>query len=406
MGKTLVTALVGAAILTPTLAFGQQDRVSSSEKGSVLIFSKVEIRWDAAGNVVQDTFIDIANDFPEDVHVLLYFVNGDPPLPQDFGPPFERAHPGWNWVDNAFELTKNEPTYWSALTGEPKGVSPFIVLDPGFPPGRPCPDGSGDRCLRGMVYAWAINSDGEEIRWNHLKGDATIINYRDSTAWEYNAWSFQVVAPVANGDPPDANPGVLNLDGVEYAPGFDLLLLDFYAVGTDAFSGGDPFQMISVDTDLTIHPVSIDVRQETDGPITTKAHFDVWNMEEFKFSGAYRCITCWDQWLLSQHGIPNHFLVGNLQTDKGKARIDGQASQLCDNFGPYLSEDASILGLAAKHLNFQFGASYAAAGTNLFGAGTESAQIQYDVLGVPPESTNPNEGVFELRKEQPKSSRR
>lgn len=405
MGNKLITALVGAAILTPAVAFAQQDRVSGTEKGSVLIFSKVEIRWNAAGEVVQDTFIDIANDFPEDVHVLLYFVNGDPALPANPGPPFERAHPGWNWVDNAFTLTKNEPTYWSALTGEPKGVSPFTVLDPGVPPGRPCPDGSGDRCLRGMVYAWAINSDGQEIRWNHLKGDATIVNYRDSTAWEYNAWSFQAVAG-ANGDPPDANPGVMNFDGVEYAPGFDQLLLDFYAVGSTAFSGGDPFQLITVDTDLTLHPVSIDVRQETDGPITFKAHFDVWNMDETKFSGAFRCITCWDQWLLSQHGIPNHFLLGNLQTDKGRARVDGQASQLCDIPPVIISQEASILGVVAKHLNFQFGMSYAAAGTNLHGLGTQEAQIQYDVLGPPPESNTPADPVVDALQKVIKGSTR
>ncbi|MHC4991818.1 MAG: hypothetical protein ACYTGC_12640, partial [Planctomycetota bacterium] len=303
-------------------------------------------------------------------------------------------------------LTKNEPTYWSALTGMPKGVSPFTVLDPGFPPGRPCPDGSGERCLRGYIKAWAINADGEEIRWNHLKGDATIINYRDNTAWEYNAWSFQVVSGVANGEQ-TGTPGVLNCDGVEYAQSYDELLLDFYAAGSGAFSGGDPFVLVTVDTDLTLHPVDEDVRQETDGPVTTKAHFDVWNMNEVKFSGAYRCITCWDQWLLSQHGIPNHFLVGNLQTDKGKARIDGQESQLCDfdyyiGDGPLgahpmdiISQDATLLGVTAKYLDFQFGSAFARAGTNLFGLGTEAAVIQYDVLGAPPEAQGPQDGLLD-----------
>ncbi len=56
------------------------DRVSGSEKGSLLIFSKVEIRWDTAGNVIQDTFLNMANDWPQDVQVQMYFVNGDPPL--------------------------------------------------------------------------------------------------------------------------------------------------------------------------------------------------------------------------------------------------------------------------------------------------------------------------------------
>ena len=71
---------------------GQVWRVSGTEKGSLLIFSKIEIRWDAAGNVVQDTFLDISNDWPADVLVKLYFINGDPPL--DEVPPGQGPGPG------------------------------------------------------------------------------------------------------------------------------------------------------------------------------------------------------------------------------------------------------------------------------------------------------------------------
>ena len=59
---------------------GVADRVSGTEKGSLLIFSKVELRWDVFGNVVQDVFVDLTNDWPSDVHVKLYFINGDPPI--------------------------------------------------------------------------------------------------------------------------------------------------------------------------------------------------------------------------------------------------------------------------------------------------------------------------------------
>lgn len=389
------TILFGAcATLLTAPAFassGPQDRVSATEKGSLLIFSKVEIRW-AQGDgdnysVVQDTFIDISNDYPQDVSVQMYFVNGDAPL---YATSYERYHPGWNWVDNEIMLTKNEPTYWSALTGEPKGVSPFTVLDPTGQggPGRPDPAGGSDRVLRGYVIAWATDMiTNEEISWNHLKGDVTIVNYMNSTAWEYNAWAFQSVTVETPGTKL-GTPGRLEMDGDEYARAFDQLLLDFYAVGSPAFSGGYPFNFITVDTDLTLHAVSADLRQETDGPVTTKAHFDVWNMNEVKLSGAHRCITCWDQTLLSYYNIPNHFLLGNLQTDKGKARINGLQSQLCPG-----SEDAAILGVAAKHLDFNFGYSFAQAGTNLIGMGTQNAEIKYDTLAPPPPATTPEAGT-------------
>ena len=57
-------------------------RVSSTQKGSVLIFSKIEIKWDASGDLVQDTFLDITNDYPADVTVQGYFINGDTEIEQ------------------------------------------------------------------------------------------------------------------------------------------------------------------------------------------------------------------------------------------------------------------------------------------------------------------------------------
>ncbi len=58
-----------------------QDRVSATEKGSLVFFTKVELRWDAMGMLVQDTFLSLTNDYPNDVRVQLYFINGDAPLP-------------------------------------------------------------------------------------------------------------------------------------------------------------------------------------------------------------------------------------------------------------------------------------------------------------------------------------
>jgi hypothetical protein len=385
-------------------------RADGTTKGSLLFFNKVEIKWrgDAAvppvtpALLAQDTFISLTNDYPDDVLVQMYFVNGDPPLDPVFdgaGQLIERGHTGWNAVDNLLQLTANEPTYWSALTCAPKGVSPFTVLDPGGPatPGRPCPEcGPGYRCLRGYIIAWAVNAANEQIRWNHLKGEATLVNYRSQRAWEYNAYAHAVVAgtPLDNGEPV-GTPGTLRLDGVEYAPSFDLLLLNFQAVGSAAFSSAAAGVALSSDTDLTLHPVPVDLRQNSDGPVTTKASFDVWNMNEVKFSGTHRCLTCWDQTLLSRYDAPNHFLRPFLQTEHGKARIDGHAADVCNVFDdPDTPEDESVtsvaaplLGVAARLIR-RDGAPLAtmAAGTNLVGMGIdETAVVRYDPSGVPPE---------------------
>jgi hypothetical protein len=287
----------------------------------------------------------------------------------------------------------------SILSGLPAGCQPFTVLDPGNPPGRPDPDLRGGRVLRGFVYAWAVDANGEEIRWNHLAGDAIIVNYARGTAAEYSAYAFQACPneTCAHGAPTDGNPGVLLLNGVEYDTGFDKLLMDFYATGSLALSGDN--SIVVVDTDLTLHPITADLRQDTTGPVTTKAKFDVWNQNEIRLSGMEKCITCWDQTLGSRYTNPNYFLRANLQTDKGKARIDGiESSVVCPltvEPGTF-SGPASMLGIAIKQLTFIQGTAvtgFAASALNLVGQGEESGVILYDIISRPDEANQGTAGA-------------
>ncbi len=353
-------------------------------KGSVLIYPKVELRWDTSGNLIQDTIIEMTNDYPADVEIQMFFVHGDQYL--EAYPP-ERAHPGWHWVNNEFTLTHNDPVYWSAATGMPAGTSPFTILDPGdpahgIPQGRPAMDGTSDRVLRGYIIAWAVNYEGKKIRWNHLCGKATLIHYMDGSAWSYNPYSFQTDCVTGNGDLIGGEPGVLHLDGEEYDSCFDTLLLDFFAPGSSALSNGG--RTVFSDTDLTVFPVDADLRQETEGPVTTKIKFAICNENEICYSNTERCITGWDQQLLSMYDAPNHFLLANLQTDKGKARLNGIASPV--ECGEH-SQNAAILGVAMTMLDF--GGDFARAGSNLVGMGTESAVIQMD-----PREDNTQEKTF------------
>ncbi len=411
-----VLALLGsvAAVQAFPPSPAAANRVSATHKGSLLVFPDVEIKWDDDGNVLQDTIIDLTNDYAGHVFVQLYFINGDRPLEERFvGFPImrmEEAEPGWNWADCRLMLTANQPIFWSALTGEPRGCQPFSVLDPPAlfgKPGRPDPETNGStRVLRGYVLAWAVRQnqttgDWEEIRWNHLKGDAVVVNYAAGTALEYNAFAFQAHDAAHGQFLP--TPGRLDLDGVEYDAAFDELVLDLYASGSSALSqglAGDPGSTtVFVDTDLTLLPVSADLRQDNNGPVTTKVEVEIWNEIESKFSGTRRCITCWDQTLLSDYvtsvSIPNHFLRSNLGTDKGKARLDGVASIECDNINEptfdNVSQDASLLGLATKVLSFN-GAALDSTGLNVVGIGTQPAVIQYDVAGQGDELLSANGG--------------
>jgi len=409
-------------------------RADITEKGSLLLFSHVEVKWDAAGRVQQDTFLEISNDFPEDVYVQLYFVNGDAPVDAICLPDCilaygercveieaciaERAHPGWNWVDVQVLLTANQPVYWSAATGEALGVSSFAILDPGPPVGRPDPDPDhrGGRVVRGYVLAWAVNHDGHEIRWNHLSGAALVLDYKLSAAWEYRAWSFQADSAAHGEEPASCRvfnldtgrcmdsmvvPGRLDLDGYEYASCPGRLTFQFRTAGSTLDAPGSQGMYggpdVAVDTSLTLALCGSDLRQETNGPITTKAKFDIWNENEIRFSGTERCVTCWDSALLKSYttlGIPNHFLLSNLHTRTGRARVDGVESVVChDSIG------AAMLGVVHELLRFPFNGKdewimldrttrIEKAGVELTGQGDEVAQILYDIVEPPQEASH------------------
>ncbi len=376
--KVIACSLCIAVLVAATAS--ADDRVQATQKGSFLIYPKVELRWDAAGDLIQDTVITLVNDYPAAVNVQMYFVQGDPEILPDG---MERYHPGWMWVDNRIVLTANQPIYWSAYTGSSL-LSPFTILDPGMPEGRPALDGTGDRVLRGFIIAWAVNANGEEIRWNHLSGGATLVHYQTGSAWQYNAYAFQTAYDGVSHGAVLGTPGELYFDGMEYDYCYSDLLMEFFSVGATALSGAG--KIVTADTDLTIVPMDIDVRQETGGPVTTKIKFDIWNQNETKFSNTERCITGWDQELLSNYAFPNHFLIGNLHTDNGKARLNGMASEVV--CGP-LSVDSAILGVVMTLLDFDAGTDFGRAGSNLVGMGEEEALVQLDVDDQPiPEKLN------------------
>ncbi len=218
------------------------NRASTTFKGSLVSWPVIEVKWDAYGTLIQDTFITVVNDNPGQVKIQFYQVNGDAPLDpvidQNSMELIERGHPGWNWSDYQITLTGDESAYWSVASGLPKGVSPISVLDSGNPNGRPDldPTNPGGRVIRGFLVGWAVNDNGQEIRWNHLTGHAISIRYDQATAFDYNPWNFRVVSGVPEGAQSDGDPGNLNLDGVEYDYAPETLLFDFFAAGSQALS--------------------------------------------------------------------------------------------------------------------------------------------------------------------------
>ena len=156
-----------AALATTGAVLGA-DRLSATEKGSLLIYSGAE------------GTIHISNDYPADVRLQSYIVNG-----------------ACESYDMAFSLTANQITAFSTESL----AAPF---------------GDGDSSV--SMYVWAVNGDNAQIRWNHLSGGVIGSGaYASAAAMQGN-----------NGDAV-GQAGVINMDGVEYSSAFNGATYNFAA---------------------------------------------------------------------------------------------------------------------------------------------------------------------------------
>jgi hypothetical protein len=154
-----------AALAAAGSVFGA-DRLSATEKGSLLMFVN------ASGT------IHISNDNPADVQLQAYVTSGC----------------GASY-DMGFSLTANQN-------------ATFEYYDLAMPLGAyDC-----------SMYVWAVNNDNAQIRWNHLSGG--IIGS--------GAYASAAALQGGNGDTVGVA-GTINMDGVEYSSAFNGYTVNFAA---------------------------------------------------------------------------------------------------------------------------------------------------------------------------------
>jgi hypothetical protein len=158
-----------AALATTGAVLGA-DRLSATEKGSLLIYSGA-----------QGT-IHISNDYPADVRLQSYIVND-----------------GCDYYDMAFSLTANQ-------------ITAFDTDD------LAAPFGDGGMASSVSMYVWAVDSSNAQIRWNHLSGGVI----------GYGAYASAAAMQGNNGDAIGVA-GTLNLDGVMYSSAFNGATYNFVA---------------------------------------------------------------------------------------------------------------------------------------------------------------------------------
>jgi len=313
---SLVLILVLAGMVT--VASAAQNVANVSQKGSLLIWPKIVVSgiFDESAGLLQqgpefvDTYIFIGNDYYTDVWVKCYWVDWEQQI-QDF----------------MFRLTPNQPIAFSARTGLGPGyyANTLAGVGNGFVGSVTVPPFQGGI---GELKCWAVNAVGDsQIAFNHLYGNAMIA--QENAGVVYNAWSF-TARGVAQGAAVGTG-GELKLTGNNgaYDACPQYLVSNFVPANILGRDGG------YINPDLTLVPCKQDLRQDRT-PTCTKAKFDIWNENETKFTGAYRCIKCWYEGFLNEIGPPfgyggEKFEVFVLKTFAARFRVTGVASSVCVN---------------------------------------------------------------------------
>jgi len=343
MKKSILAVFVAIAMVAGVggVVFAAQNVANVSQKGSLLVFPKIDI------SEGKDTLVSISNDYYRPVAVKCIWVDADQEI-----------------ADFVFEITKNQPVCFSAATGEGTvDVPPF--------------DGPV-----GELKCFAVNDNADQqISWNHLYGTAKVIDFLDETAYEYNSWNF-IARGVKRGNPV-GNAGDLILSGNrgEYDGCPSYLLFNFRSVGSSVESVG---VVDFNDTDLTVALCKEDLTQDRE-PTHTKLKFDIWDENEVKYTGAWVCAKCWFEDLLSN--ISDKFIItsacGDFHTNCGRFRVKGIASSVCPG-----SEATGLVGLSAELMTIINGdeGSPAAAACTANGAGkSTNGYVLWDPQEEPPE---------------------
>jgi hypothetical protein len=376
--KTLIFSLIVTLMLVgfSTIASAAQNVANTSQKGSLLIFPKIAVGdgW--------DTVVKISNDYFTEVWVKCFWVDRDQEI-QDF----------------LFRITRNQPIWIRASDGlgtgsaneanqSPVTVPPFLFDSPD-----------------GELKCWAVNYNNDpngQVSFNHLYGNAYLFNYREGTAFEYNAWAF-AARNVALGNLV-GSPGTMVLSGSTVNPAYDAcpqyLIYNFFSGGSNFPADGGAQSYFTAPW-LTLIPCQQDLRQDRI-PTCTKAKFDIWNENETKYTGAYQCLKCFFEDYLPNLGAPGKptgfggekFLNRTLHTTLGRFRTTGVASTVCNNtFATCQSQVATPL-LGVIYSGIKFGSAptdpedyQALVGTTGTTAGTGAGTtILWDTQALPPEA--------------------
>lgn len=284
-----ISLAIFLVLAVATMASAAPNVASTSQKGSLLVFPKI-ISWK---NTVE-TYIFIGNDNTKGTYVKCYWMDENQSV-EDFH----------------FYITANQPIVFDTTVGGNAYGPPFATNS------------------SGSLVCWAQNDeDTHPVKFNHLYGYAMIDSANGDVF--YNAYSFAFRGT-------DAQAAALGSElPLDAANNYDAC--PKYIVTTFVPDRGTVVPMVSTKTfypDLTLWPCKQDLRQDRT-PTYTKAKFDIWNYNEVKFTGAYKCFKCFWEGYLADIDTSRYvgyggekFTISVLGDIPARLRVQGVASSVC-----------------------------------------------------------------------------
>jgi hypothetical protein len=376
-------------VLLASSAFAAQNVGNTSQKGSLLIFPGIV----AAGPF--NTVVVIANAGPTNHKVHCLWMNE-----------YKVA------VNFDLWLTAKGSALIDARDGKAAGggaagqgfyeVTPFPAYNTangnifnGFSDGD---EGSGyPSSYEGELVCFAVDNQARPIAYNHLKGEATIIQ-EDEFAFEYRAWAFQALG-VTEGGLVGADPSTLLLTG---ATGYDAcpsqLILDLNVPGSRVGYRRDPLIKYG-ETYVALSSCTQDIREGINhGPALVSAvTMNAWDANEGSHSGAYECIdSTWIFRLKDIYSDPSDtFDWGGIGTKTAIVKMVPTVADVCEQNGYVVVDPApGIIGVKATEVCLDDeksagseveGSVVSVIGTNLTGQGLKTGSIvwSWDASGDP-----------------------
>jgi hypothetical protein len=305
-----------------------QAQVSSDKPGSVVMWPKV------IADGTRDTIITLTNTRNEQAYAHCNYVQGigicsasgaycsNPSAPGSPG-----SCPGgaadvcqqtWQAADFDVVLTRQQPTIWRVSTG--RQDNPFLPADgrcdlidnpPNVADSQSCPGlflignvPTSGVPFRGSLTCVQVGMDGSLLGADGLKGEATIETLGSTQISTYNSYNFEAVGNVG------VEPGLVRLNGVEYAACPEALEASYYAQGAQDLVAAnidpavcDPTDGCPVQTQITLMPCRSDYLALNQGPVWATQILTYNEFEQFTGSVS-DTLECWVNFDLRDLAFP------------------------------------------------------------------------------------------------------